>query len=323
MFAQILKTGLLSIGIIFSLSGYTQLIDNISTFKSVNNKSYFRFHYDNDYFTKTDYYYSQGVTVEYVHTGLKKFPVSKLLLKPGNSDTKYGITFNLFGYTPTSISKSQILYGDRPYSSAMSIKFFAMGSDSIRQQRLASSLSIGILGPAAQGQQIQTGIHRWLKNRLPQGWQHQIKNDILLNYQVNYEKKLFNTGNDFLLNATAEARIGTVHDRVSGGINFMTGHFNDRYISKQKRKKVEYYFFGQSRLNIIAYDATMQGGLFNKKSIYTISSGDVERLTFQADGGVVFNFRKLFLTYTQSFITKEFRTGKYHRWGGISFGFSF
>ena len=323
MFIRLLKTGYVFFAILGCLYGNAQLIDNTSTFRNINNKSYFRFHYDNDYFTKTDYYYSQGITLEYVHPGLKKFPVSKLLLKPFNSDTRYGITFNLFGYTPTSISKSQILYGDRPYSSAMSTKFFSAGSDSVKKQRLSSSISIGILGPAAQGEQIQTGIHRWLKNRLPQGWQHQIKNDILLNYQLNYEKKLFNTGNHILLNTAAEARLGTVHDRVSGGINFMAGHFNNRYTTAVKRNKTEYYLFGQSRINFIGYDATMQGGLFNRKSPYTISSGDVERITFQADGGIVVNFKKLFFSYTQSFLTKEFRTGRYHRWGGISFGFSF
>lgn len=323
MFTGLYKTGLLIFGVFLSLSGKAQLIDNTSTFRSINNKSYFRFHYDNDYFTKTDYYYSQGITVEYVHPGLKKNPVTKLLLKAENSDTQYGISFNLFGYTPTSIAKSEILYGDRPYVSAMSVKFFAAGSDGFRQQRIASSLSFGILGPAAQGEQIQTGIHRWLKNRLPQGWRHQIKNDIIINYQLNYEKKIIQPGKHFLVNIAGEARLGTVHDRLSGGINFMAGNFNNPYAPAGKRKKAVYYLFGQSRLNFIGYDATMQGGLFNRYSPYTISAADVKRVTFQADAGIIVNFRKLFLSYTQSYLTKEFRTGRYHRWGGISFGFSF
>ena len=179
------------------------------------------------------------------------------------------------------------------------------------------------MGPAAQGEQIQTGIHRWLKNRLPQGWRHQIKNDIIINYQLNYEKKIIQPGKHFLVNIAGEARLGTVHDRLSGGINFMAGNFNNPYASAGKRKKVAYYLFGQSRLNFIGYDATMQGGLFNRNSPYTISAGDVKRVTFQADAGMIVNFRKLFLSYTQSYLTKEFRTGRYHRWGGISFGFSF
>lgn len=299
-----------------------QLIDNTSSFRNIQSKNYFRFHYDNDYFTKTDYYYSQGITLEYVHPRLKKNPLTRILVKPKNSDAKYGVTFNLFGYTPTSINSEAILYGDRPYESSMSFKTFAVGSDSIHNHRIASAFSIGIIGPAAQGEQIQTGIHRWLKNILPKGWQHQIQNDIIINYQFNYEKKLLGTGNGFLLNVAAEARLGTLHNRAGGGFNFMTGHFNNPYQSG-KRNKMEYYFFGQSRLNFIGYDATMQGGLLNRKSPYTIAAGDVSRITFQADAGMVVNFKKLYFSYTQSFLTKEFETGRYHRWGGISFGFSF
>jgi lipid A 3-O-deacylase len=304
------------------LMSSAQLIDHTSTFRNIQSKSYFRFHYDNDFFTKTDNYYSQGITAEYVHPALKKFLLTKLLIKSKNSDTRYGITFNIFGYTPSTIESDAILYGDRPYESSMSFKTFLTGSDSIHQHRIASSFSLGVIGPLAQGKEIQTGIHRWLNNRIPKGWQHQVQNDIIINYKLNYEKKLMKTGKRFLLNGAAEAKLGTLHNRVSGGFNFMIGNFNNPY-QTDKRKKIEYYLYVQSRVNFIGYDATMQGGLFNRKSPYTISSGDVSRITFQSDAGMIVNFKKLYLSYTQSFLTKEFRTGRYHRWGGISFGFSF
>jgi lipid A 3-O-deacylase len=301
-----------------------QLIDHTYSFRTIHQKSYFRFHYDNDYFTKTDYYYSQGITLEYVHPAIKKFLPVKLLLKPSGSVFQYGIAFNIFGYTPTSIRSDDILYGDRPYASCLSLKTFAIAYDSIRWQRISSAISIGVIGPAAQGKEIQIGIHRWLKNVLPKGWQHQIQNDIILNYQVSYEKKIIDFNNYFLLNSIAEARLGTINNKLSGGFNFMAGNFNNPYQSAGlNKKKIEYYFYGQSRVHFIGYDATMQGGLFNRKSPYTISSADVCRVTFQADAGIIVNFKKLFFSYTQSFLTKEFSTGMYHRWGGVSFGVSF
>jgi hypothetical protein len=64
----------------------------------------------------------------------------------------------------------------------------------------------------------------------------------------------------------------------------------------------------------------MQGGLFNRKSPYTIAAADISRVSFQADAGIIVNFRRLYLSYTQSYLTKEFSTGHYHRWGGISVG---
>ena len=133
-------------------AAHAQIIDPAATFKTIHNKSYFRLYYDNDYFTKTDYYYSQGVTIEYVHQALKKLPVSKILLHPAASNVQYGIAYHIFAYTPTSIGSNEILYGDRPFAAAMSLQFFAVASDSLLRRRIASAVSIGIIGPAAQGE---------------------------------------------------------------------------------------------------------------------------------------------------------------------------
>lgn len=300
-----------------------QQIDNSSTFRSINNRSYFRFHYDNDFFTKKDEYYTQGVTLEYAHPSISKFFLAKLLYKPYSSTPQYEIALNLFGYTPTTISSDSILFGDRPFDANISFKTFLIQADSIKKQQVAVAFSLGVMGPAALGYEIQYHIHKWLENPLPHGWQHQIKNDIIINYQLNYEKQLLSAGNNVLVNATAEARVGTLNNKIGGGFNFMAGRFKKRFSTfSNGTKKTEYYFYGQSRLNLIGYDASLQGGLFNRKSPYTISAADVNRVTYQADAGFIVNFKKIYLSYTQSFLTKEFRTGKNHRWGGISLGFA-
>ncbi len=300
-----------------------QLIDNSSTFRTINKDSYFRFHYDNDFFTKSDEYYSQGITLEYVHPAIKKFPLTKLLWAPFKTAPQHGIAFNLFGYTPTSILSDSILYGDRPFNAGISLKTFLIQVDDVKQQQIATAFSIGVMGPAALGYQIQYNIHRWLKNPLPHGWQYQTKNDIIVNYQLNYEKQLINAGNHFLMNTTAEARLGTLNTKLSGGINFMAGRFNKRYQPvKNEKRKTEFYLYGQGRVNFIGYDASLQGGLFTRNNPYRISAAHVTRVNFQADAEIIVNFKNLYLSYTQSVLTKEFRTGKYHRWGGVSLGFS-
>ncbi len=299
-----------------------QLINYSPTFRTIHQDSYFRFHYDNDYFTKADYYYSQGITFEYVHPGLRKNPINKILIRPLGSVMKYGISLDLFGYTPTSILSDSILYGDRPYAAIIDIRSFVIANDSIRKRRISTAVSIGVIGQAGLGFEIQHGIHKWLKNPLPHGWEFQIRNDLVLNYQLIYEKQLLTDAGHFLLNGVGELKVGTLNNLVGGGINFLAGNFNDPYSSKATTK-VAYYFFGQAKGNFIAYDASMQGGLFNRKSPYTITASDIAHFSFQADAGIVVNFKKLFLSYTQSFLSREFRTGSYHRWGGISVGCSF
>ncbi len=310
--------------IICCFSTKAQLIENTASFRNIQSKKYFRFHYDNDFFTKADYYYSQGIMLEYVNPGVKKFILTKLLPQPKGYFYKYGVGLNLLGYTPTSTESDNILYEDRPYASCIILKTFAAGINETKKQRFYAALNAGIIGPAALGKQIQTNIHRWLKNPLPHGWQYQIKNDAVINYTLGTEKKLTGDGNHFLANGLAEIQAGTLNDRVSGGFNFIAGNFNNPFVnSLSSTKKIEYYFYGQAKANIIGYDAAMQGGIFNRSSPYIIAAKDISRITFQADAGVIVNFKKVFFSYTQSFLTKEFRTGLYHRWGGVSLGVGF
>lgn len=292
-----------------------------TTFRNINSNAYFRFHYDNDYFANSDKYYSQGITFDFVHPFLKKNPFNKLLWKPFTSNTQYGLSFNLFGYTPVTTASNDILYGDRPFNANLSLKTLLIQTDSIHHQNISTSFSVGVMGTVALGKEIHVGIHRLLKNEPPLGWQHQIQNDVIINYQIQYEKQVLSLGNYFLLNAVAEARAGTLNNKLSGGINFMAGKFTKRFLPVTNKKRVELYLYGQSKLSIIGYDASLQGGIFNRKSVYTISAGDINRVTVQTDAGMILNMKKFYLSYSRSFLSKEFKTGKTHRWGGISLGF--
>lgn len=300
-----------------------QLIDNTSSFRTIKSDKYFRFHYDNDFFTKTDKYYTQGVTFEYVNPILRKNPINKILWAPFNTTAQYGVSLNLFGYTPTSILSDTILTGDRPFNANISLKSFLIQVDEEHQQQVSTAFSAGVMGPAALGFEIQDNIHQWLNNARPKGWQYQTKNDIIINYQLNYEKSLLAAGNNFLLNATGELGLGTLNNKVGGGLNFMVGRFNNRFspVNKEK-KKAEYYFYGQGKVNLIGYDASMQGGLFTRNNPYIIKASDLSRTTLQADAGVIVNLKKFYFSYTQSILTREFQGGKSHRWGGISVGFA-
>jgi lipid A 3-O-deacylase len=317
------KTFFLLLALLYNSLMHAQVIDPTASYSSISGDHYFRFSYDNDYFTKMDYYYTQGINLEYVHPGLRRFPLAKLLVKLPNSTYKYGLALDHIGYTPTSILSSRILYGDRPYSSTLTLKTFTISTDAARRQQLSASLILGVVGPAAFGEEMQTGIHRWLKNPLPQGWQYQVKNDVIINYQVNYDKNIWSPGNGLQFSGAAEARVGTFQQRLSGGLTLMAGHFNDPYQSNKSEKKWQYYFFGHPQANLVGYDASLQGGIFNRESPYTISAADINRLTLQGDAGIVVSSRKIYLSYCQSILTKEFRTGAYHRWGGIRFGLSF
>ncbi len=310
---------LIVLGLTFSLQA--QRISNTALYRDVSSLKYFRLYYENDYFSTTDKYYTQGINLEYVHPAIGNFFTSGLLIRSRSKEAKFGISLEQEGYTPTSISHSEILTGDRPFAAGLFLKTFSIVNDPARMKRVSSSLSIGMIGPVTGGKEIQETLHRWIHYIMPRGWQHQIQNDVILNYQVEYERGLFAGENYFSLSTKVGARVGTFSTKVSGGFIMMMGYFDNPFKNFSNRKrKTQVYLYAEPLLNIVGYDATLQGGLFNRTSPYTIASYDINRLVFQGNVGLVFKINTVHLEYFQSSLTKEFETGHSHLWGGIRIG---
>ena len=301
------------------LISFSQRINNQISYRDINSDAYVRLSYDNDYFTGTDKYYTQGINLEVVSNSLRKNPLNFLLLRRDDKYTKYGIAVDHFGFTPTSIRSGEILQGDRPFAGNLSLKSFNVVYDAERNNIYTSSISLGGLGPWAGGEWMQTTIHEAIGDQLPIGWQFQIANDVIINYEAAVEKRIFTYYDSFLFNVSAGANAGTLSNKVHGGFNFRLGKLKPEIIN-EKTKGLQFYIFCESLVNAIGYDATMQGGVFNRSSPYTISAKDIKRVTFQQNFGCVLNFRNIYIEYFQSLLTPEFRGGKMHRWGGIKIG---
>ncbi len=305
-----------------SLSSGAQAIDNTLSFKNIAAESYFRLNYENDFFSATDKYYTQGIHLELVAPCVRKFPVSKILVHPHFSDIKYGIALEHEGYTPSDYTVPYVLYGDRPFAACFFSKTFLIATDSARKQRFSTSVSTGVIGQAAGGAEMQTGIHRWLHDQTPYGWPNQIHNDAILNYQVDYEKQLISLGHFLSIDADAMARAGTLSDKVNAGTTIMFGYLDDPFSSiKANAKNLRVYAYEHAAVNLVGYDATLEGGVFNQTSPYTIRPKDVTSFVFENRFGFVVQYRRIWLEYFQSLLSNEFTTGNYHVWGGVQVAF--
>ncbi|HWY34995.1 MAG TPA: lipid A-modifier LpxR family protein, partial [Nitrosopumilaceae archaeon] len=167
----------------------------------------------------------------------------------------------------------------------------------------------------------QKDIHRWTKNIQPLGWQYQISNDIILNYSIQYEKGFLNS-NYFELIGLTKIRLGTLYDDLSTGFLIRTGIMNSYFVNlglvnqpNNKLHNFRCYFFAKGEIKAIGYNATMEGGALNKKSIYTIPPQDIDRFTGILYTGITISYKRLALEYTQSFLTPEFKNGLPHGWG--------
>ena len=309
--------------VLFPVSLLAQKIDNMASFRDINAKRYFRFNYDNDYFASRDQDYTQGYSFELVSPNLRKNPINKILLNPTTTENKYGISIEHIGFTPFNIKSPNVQLGDRPFAAAIMLKSFAIATDTIRKSRLISSLNIGLIGPGAFGKEMQVAIHEATGNTIPEGWQNQIKNDIVLNYEVSYEKQLVSYRNLFSLQANSRLRLGTLFTNAGLGLTTTFGIINSPFSSIKSKKRFAIYGFAQSMVNVIGYDATLQGGMFNKKSPYTISNSEMERLTAQANFGMIVQTQTMYFEYSRALMTREFETGTSSKWGGIKVGFRF
>ncbi|MGN6566315.1 MAG: lipid A-modifier LpxR family protein [Flavipsychrobacter sp.] len=152
----------------------------------------------------------------------------------------------------------------------------------------------------------------------PHGWKYQVHNDVAINYEADYEKQLVSAGNIFSLDADGLARIGTINDKASIGFTTIIGYFDSPFQTRiVQGKNFRIYAYDHTQINLVGYDATMEGGLFNRSSPYTIEPGDLTRITFQNRFGFVVVYRRIYLEYFQSYLSREFKTGDYHVWGGV------
>jgi len=299
------------------------MIDNTQAFKNISEERYFRINYENDFFSATDIYYTQGFILEYSSPWVKKFPVSKLLWHPVQGQRQYSLAIEHNGFTPTSIGHDEILYGDRPFAATAALKTSQTTIDSAHHQGFSTALSAGVIGPAAIGAEMQTGIHRWLNDAQPHGWNHQIHNDVIVNYRLNYEKEIWSYGKLVSFSSNAAANAGTLTDNVNAGVTMMIGYFDNPFqVIGTDGHHFRIYAYDHPQVNIIGYDATLEGGVFNKTSPYTISSNNITRAVFQNRIGFVASYKGIYLEYFQTFLSPEFKTGLSHKWGGIQIAFA-
>jgi lipid A 3-O-deacylase len=123
------------------------------------------------------------------------------------------------------------------------------------------------------------------------GWHNQIKNDVVLNYRVSYEKQLLKYRALFRLRGVSSVQFGTLFANASVGFNTTIGIVNSPFNNSKKRFVL--YLYSQPTISAIGFDATLQGGVFNQSSPYTITNSDIERFTVQLDYGLVLQTRAL------------------------------
>lgn len=276
---------------------------------------FFQLVYENDYFTSSDRYYTQGLRLEYGRSCDRPFLLSRLLPRLG-ADAAPLRSFFLAqdGYTPTNLGSDTVLRQDRPYAGLLYVGQTLISVDDDRRRRVQGEWLLGLIGPWALAGEEQRYIHRQTGNIIPRGWPYQIGNDLLINYQVQYDQLLI-AWPWATLSGGGHAALGSYRTRAGLQSEIRLGLRPGAWQPHPGRRGAALYLYGQLYLRAIGYDASLQGGLFRRDNIHTVSAGDMRRGLATREVGVALRSGPLHLQFSRVHIGAEFRGGRPHAWG--------
>jgi hypothetical protein len=289
----------------------------------------FKIAYENDLLTipvngRTDYYYTGGTFIAFDLPGLKKNPLSKILLKlPQGYDESFGISAGNLGFTPTSIRSDSILFGDRPFSGTLYIGLNRVSCNRVKQLRLTAELDIGIIGPLAFGYETQKFIHAHTNNPEPHGWQFQVENDAYVNYFLRLEKGFLPKKSFVDLVGHGFVNAGTIYNNAGLGVTLYAGRMNPYFSSPGASRRFQLWGYARAEGKLIARDATLQGGSFNSGSVYVIAPAEMKRSLLSGTFGIVLAYKRLRIESFNTFLGPEFKNGRKHAWGHLGMEFFF
>ncbi|WP_127717203.1 lipid A-modifier LpxR family protein [Halobacteriovorax sp. HLS] len=257
---------------------------------------------DNDILTQTDYYYSNGLLIEYESDKLATARPWKWL----GDKSETGVSFKHEISTPVDTGTSLAQPGDHPYSAVL---YTSMFNKYIAEDKESSKeVLLGVIGPLAYGEKIQNGIHDLFPSHPVNGWAHQLKNDLLLNF--NYELWTKNRGHSFTYGPWYRAELGTYSTQF---------HF-------AYRSEVLFYKNHQFEIQFGAYlnffDVKLQGGVFSDDE-YGLSSDEVKTLNYL--GKIFYRYRRKAheIRLGNSFKGVQFKGGKPHSWTTLGYKYHF
>ncbi|HEX7366696.1 MAG TPA: lipid A deacylase LpxR family protein [Pelobium sp.] len=271
------------------------------------------FRSDNDAYlgTKQDRYYTNGLFIKF----------RQAIKNKKDSATKkiWGLSLGQEMYNAKSGQTKSIENVDRPFAGYLygegSLQWLKPNENSARV-----ALQVGTIGPAALAEQGQTLLHNTVGFYEISGWQYQVKDEIGLNFSADLHYFLFrNKNKTFDFSVPVNASLGNTYSGVKAGILFRTGKLNPFSHSAATQSNIstklepninknELYFFVKPSLNFVAYNATIQGGLFVKdKGPVTYQPN---RIVFAQQIGAAYASTRWTLDFSVIFKSKELPEAK-------------
>ncbi|MBC8153248.1 MAG: lipid A deacylase LpxR family protein [Bacteroidetes bacterium] len=284
----------------------------------------------------TDRYFTNGLRLDFIGNYWYRWPTRYLLLSfPAQSERKddrlYSLSVGQEMYTPRRLDQSRpSLYPyDRPYAGYLYLAWKLTTVDATRSRRLASAITLGVLGPPSLADRTQMALHKLLRQPKPMGWTNQIKTDVAISYNLQLENRLFGyLGPNLDLMGAVEANLGTLSNYMGVGCHLRLGFFTDYFTSvtgfyergkKTTDRRFQVYGFVRPAYRSVLDNTLLQGGWINgRRNTYALPANEMEHFYAQADYGLVLAYRGIQLSVAKTIRGREYSTGEQQQWGRLS-----
>lgn len=274
---------------------------------------------DNDAYTlnlSRDQYYSNGVAIRY------RALTDSTKWKPHLAKMIRSYDLNHRIYSPKHLFWENVEEMDRPYAGQIAL---AASNEYYynKSAYLKAKLELGWMGPSLRTGDLQYEWHKAFGMQLPLGWDYEINDAPIINTYATYAQTIL-SGKILDLSSESNLALGTsfTHLRQELTVRFGTfkpiqhsTHFNGVLgIENKGPDNHEFYFFLSPGYEYVAYNATIEGNLIGKESIYTETR---EPWVFQMRAGIMASWTKFDFALLYYRRTKETTEAQYHKYVGI------
>jgi len=280
---------------------------------------------DNDTWAKTDRYYTSGLKFGGA-VQLRKIP--EALLAPGGlalgltrpqQDAFAGIFVGQNIYTPKEIGNPRAQPFDRPWAAWLYLGTVLQIVQPDGRVLDSVEFDIGVVGPAALGEEVQTKAHELSGAPTPRGWHHQLRNERGFLIASLHKRKRGPDTADLIPHVGAT--LGTVLTlaRAGGIARFgrnLSGFGPDRIepggallqntrrsIDERARPSWEYYVFAGADLRYVARNIFLDGTVFRDSP-----SVDKRHYVHDLSAGISLRYRAFRFTLSRVYRSEEFTT---------------
>lgn len=279
---------------------------------------------DNDLFgSGADRHYTQGMRVSWLPSPdrVPDWVRDGALMVPG-IDAGDHLTF-VFAvgqnmYTPEDITRATPNPADRPYAGWLYASFGVAVEDSQANLLHNVALDLGVVGPLSLAGPTQKMWHRLIDVNIPQGWDHQLKNEpgLVLTYEARLREPLGATVSGIEADVTPKAGValGNIYTYGALGASLRVGQnlgldYGPPFIRPslpgaglvKRRDEWGWYLFAGVEGRAVGRDIFLDGNTF-------ADSASVDKRPFVGDlqFGAAITMERFRLSFTQIMRTREF-----------------